>query len=212
MRTRPVNLLFAVLMSLLLAACRSEMPKHAPLPAGTVVLAFGDSVTFGTGATTGEDYPTRLAARSGWKVVNGGVPGDTAAAARSRIDALLQENKPALVIVELGGNDFLRRRAEGQVKEDLRAIVRTVKGAGAIPVLVSVPELSLGVLGLSDSPIYAALAEEEKIWLVNKVFSEVLSSEALRSDRIHPNGQGYQALADGIARSLAKAGLLTGPP
>jgi acyl-CoA hydrolase len=198
------------LLALLLSACRNEAPRAQLLAPGAVVLAFGDSVTFGTGAGAGEDYPAALAARSGWKIVNAGIPGDTAAAARTRIEPLLAEHKPVLVLVELGGNDFLRRRPEAEVKEDLRAIVRAVKTAGAVPVLVAVPEFSLGLLGLSDSAIYAALAKEEKIWLVNDVFAKVLSDDALRADRIHPNARGYRALADGIAQSLAKAGLLAG--
>jgi acyl-CoA thioesterase-1 len=211
LRSGPVRLLFALLIALSLLACRSDTPRHAVLAAGMVVLAFGDSVTFGTGAKPGEeDYPSRLAARSGWKIVNAGIPGDTAELARGRITTVLQESRPAMVIIELGGNDFLRRRSESAVKEDLRFIVRAVKSGGAIPVLVAVPELSLGLTGLSDSAIYAALAKEEKVWLVPNVMSGVLSTEALRSDRIHPNAQGYQQMADGIAQSLMKAGLLTG--
>ncbi len=212
MRVRLRHLLLLVSLAFLLAACRNETPRLAPLAAGSVVLAFGDSVTFGTGAGAGEDYPAQLAARSGWKIVNAGIPGDTAAVAQSRIAAVLRETNPALVLVELGGNDFLRRRAEGEVKEDLRAIVRAVKAGGATPVLVAVPEFSLGLTGFSDSAIYAALAKEEQVWLVKDVFSKVLSNDALRADRIHPNAQGYRALADGIAQSLGKAGLLAGAP
>lgn len=198
------------LLLLLLAAC-SESPHYQPLAPGAVVLAFGDSVTYGTGAGRGEDYPTRLARLSGWQVVNAGIPGDTALAARGRIAALLEEEMPALVIVELGGNDFLRRRAEAEVKEDLRAILQTVKAAGAQPVLVAVPGLSLlgATVGrLADAAIYHELAREEAVPLVEKVFAEVLSDPALRADRIHPNAAGYQLLADGIADSLARVGLL----
>lgn len=198
------------LLLLLLAAC-SESPHYQPLAPGAVVLAFGDSVTYGTGAGRGEDYPTRLARLSGWQVVNAGIPGDTALAARGRIAALLEEEMPALVIVELGGNDFLRRRAEAEVKEDLRAILQTVKAAGAQPVLVAVPGLSLlgATVGrLADAAIYHELAREEAVPLVEKVFAEVLSDPALRADRIHPNAVGYQLLADGIADSLARVGLL----
>jgi acyl-CoA thioesterase-1 len=204
-----INWFFLILFAFLLAACR-ETPKYQPLPPGTVVLAFGDSVTYGTGATPGEDYPTRLAQRSGWKVINVGIPGDTAADAKSRIDALLKETKPALVIVELGGNDFLRRRAESEVKEDLRAMLRTIKKSGAAPVLVAVPQFAIVPVGsLSDSAIYADLAKEENALLVEGVFSAVLSDPSLRADRIHPNAEGYRRLADGIAKKLAKAGLLS---
>ncbi len=199
----------ACLLCCLLAAC-SKPPAYPPLAANAVVLAFGDSVTFGTGAGLHENYPTRLAARSGWNVVNAGIPGDTASAARARIEAALQENNPALVIVELGGNDFLRRRSEPEVKEDLRAILKSVRQSGAMPVLVAVPAFSLVNWGLSDAAIYSALAEEEKVLLIENVFSKVLSDPDLRADPIHPNAQGYRVLADGVADGLRKAGLLAG--
>ncbi|OGB23951.1 MAG: arylesterase [Burkholderiales bacterium RIFCSPLOWO2_02_FULL_57_36] len=208
MLIKPGNVFFVLLFSFLLAACK-EAPRYQPAPAGTVVLAFGDSVTHGTGAGSSEDYPTRLAQRSGWKVVNAGIPGDTAAAATSRIDALLRETNPAMVIVELGGNDFLRRRGESEVKEDLRTILRAVKKSGATPVLVAVPQFSITLVGgLSDAVIYADLAKEESVLLVEDVFSDVLSDASLRADRIHPNAEGYRKLADGIAKALDKAGLL----
>jgi acyl-CoA thioesterase-1 len=201
------SVFLAALLAFSLIACK-ETPKHEPLPAGTVVLAFGDSVTHGTGAGPSEDYPTLLAQRSDWKVVNAGIPGDTALAARARIDTLLREVNPAMVIIELGGNDFLRRRPESEVKEDLRAMIRTVKKSGAVPVLVAVPQLAIVLVGdLSDSPIYAELAEEENVVLVEDVFSEVLSDPSLRADRIHPNAKGYGRLADGIAKTLSEAGL-----
>lgn len=209
-RIHPHKIFFTVLFAFLLAAC-SDSLKYEPLTGGTVVLAFGNSVTHGTGAKEGEDYPTRLALRSGWDVVNAGIPGDTARAAKSRIEKLLQETEPALVIVELGGNDFLRRHSAKEVKEDLRMILRAVKQSGATPVLVGVPELSVfraGVGSLSDSAIYAELAKEEKVLLVKDVFSSVLSNASLRADQIHPNAEGYRVLADGIAAALAGAGLL----
>lgn len=201
---------FCILLVFLLVAC-SDAPRYEALTPGTVVLAFGDSVTYGTGARRGEDYPTRLARRSDWEVVNAGIPGDTAGAARSRIETLLKETDPALVIVELGGNDFLRRRSEKEVKEDLRAILQAVRTSGAIPVLVGVPELSIfraSIGRLSDFPIYGELAEEEGVLLLDSVFSGVLSDVSLRADRIHPNAEGYRVLADGIAEGLAEAGLL----
>ncbi|CAL94740.1 GDSL-type esterase/lipase family protein [Azoarcus olearius] len=202
-------LLFA--LTLALAACGSDRPKYAPLPPGSVVLAFGDSVTWGTGAARGEDYPTRLAALSGWRIENAGVPGDLAETARNRIDEALEEHAPRLVLVELGGNDFLRRRPEQDVAEDLRAILRSVKAAGAQPVLVAVPAfspLAAATSGLKDALIYRRLADEEAVPLVGAVFADVLSDTKLRADPIHPNAQGYHRLAEGIAESLRDHGLL----
>ncbi|MFC5303260.1 GDSL-type esterase/lipase family protein [Azospira restricta] len=194
----------------LLAGC-GRKPKLAALPAGATVLAFGDSVTYGTGAAPGEDWPTRLAARSGWRIVNAGVPGDTAEAGRQRIGPLLDEHRPALVIVEIGGNDFLRRRPQAAVKEDLRAIVAAARAAGAQVVLVAVPELSL--LGAvtrkpSDAPIYAELGDEEKLPVVADVFADTLGDPALRADAIHPNAHGYERMAGELHAALRRLGLL----
>ena len=174
------------------------------------MLAFGDSVTFGTGAAPGEDWPGLLAAQTGWRVINAGIPGDTADAGRRRIKALLDEHQPALVIVEIGGNDFLRRRPQSAIKEDLRAMVQQIKLAGSQVVLIGVPELSLLAIVAgkpSDSRIYRDLADEENIPLIADVFSDVLANPALRADTIHPNATGYRQMADGILAQLKKLGL-----
>ncbi len=203
------RLLF-LLFVLVVAGCGGK-PKVSSLPAGSAVLAFGDSVTFGTGAAPGEDWPTRLAAISGWNITNAGIPADTAEAAKGRIGAAIAQTAPALVIVELGGNDFLRRRPEGQVKEDLRKILLEVRRAGIPAVLVAVPRFSLigaVVTGLPDADLYAQLAEEEKVPLVPRVFARILSDPGLKADQIHPNAEGYRQLADGIAAGLREAGYL----
>jgi acyl-CoA thioesterase I len=193
----------------LVAACGKVARLQAIAP-GQVVLAFGDSVTYGTGAAPGEDWPALLAALTGWQVINAGIPGDTAEAGKGRIKALLEEHRPALVIIEMGGNDFLRRRPANAIKEDLRLIVRLARDAGSQVVLIGVPELSLlaVVAGKpSDSPIFRALAEEEKISLVSDVFSDVLARPELCADRIHPNAEGYRRMAAGIHAQLQRIGL-----
>jgi acyl-CoA thioesterase I len=202
--------IFLVVLLALLAACGGKQ-KATPLPPGSPVLAFGDSVTFGTGAAPGEDYPTQLAAISGWNVTNAGIPGDTAEAARGRIRGAIEQAQPALVIVELGGNDFLRRRPEGQVREDLRAILNEVRRANIPVVLVAVPRFSLigaAVGALPDAELYEKLADEEKVPLVPEVFGRILADPGLKADQIHPNGPGYRQLAEGIARTLRDVGWL----
>lgn len=204
--------LLALGAATLLAACGRKQ-KLAAIPRGATVLAFGDSVTFGTGATPGEDWPTLLAAMTGWKIVNAGIPGDTAEAAQHRIEALLEAHRPALVIVELGGNDFLRRRAQKAVKEDLRRILGTIRATRAQAVLVAVPELS--VLGAvtrrpSDAPIYAELGKEENVPVIPDVFADILGKPELCADQIHPNAAGYRQMAAGLRAALQKTGLAKG--
>ena len=195
--------------SLLLLAC-GKAKKLSAIAPGKTVLAFGDSVTFGTGAAPGEDWPTLLGQQTGWQIVNAGIPGDTAEAGKRRFDALLEQHQPALVIIEIGGNDFLRRSDPKAVKEDLRGMIRAARQQGAQVALVAVPELSLlGALtrAPSDSPIYEELGDEENIPVIDKVFSEILSQPELCADQIHPNARGYQQMAEGIYQSLVKTGL-----
>lgn len=205
-----VFLAWFVIVAALLGACGRE-PRRAPLPVGSLVLAIGDSVTFGTGASPGEDYPTQLATLSGWSIRNQGIPGDTSAGLRARIDAALAETQPALVILEIGGNDFLKRLPEAETKENVRAVLKVIKQAGIPVVLVSTPKFSpLGaaVGMLPDAPIFAELAKEEKVTLVPSIFAKVVSDPDLKSDPIHPNALGYRKLAEGIAVVLADVGFL----
>ena len=192
----------------LLPAC-GRGKKAEPLPRGSAVIAFGDSVTHGSGAAAGEDWPSRLAEATGWQIRNAGVPGDTAQAARERLPQVLAGERPALVIIELGGNDFLRRRPQPAVKEDLRHLIRMAAASGARVVLVAVPELSLlGVVSgrPSDSPIYRELGKEEKVPVIADVFSDILARPEWCADKIHPNAEGYRQMAGGIHQALKKLG------
>ena len=209
---RPFAARLCLLAFLLLVvpAC-GDRDRFKPLPPGSTVLAFGDSVTAGVGADGGGNYPARLAAATGWTVVNGGLSGDTARGAGKRLAPLLAAHHPALVIIELGGNDFLRQTPAARVHTDLQDVIREASASGAEVALVAVPRLSLlraSVGALADSPIYAQLAEEEGVLLVPAIFSEVLSDPELRADEIHPNARGYEQLADGILAELTKAGLV----
>jgi len=210
-RHSPAIRLWALLALLALASGCSGDRRLAPLPADAVVLAFGDSITAGVGAGPGQDYPAALAAATGWQVVNAGISGDTARQARNRLGALLAATGPDLLILELGGNDFLRRTPPARVRDYLREIVREARASGTLVAVVAVPRLSLvrasaGVL--SDSPIYAEIAAEEGVILIPDILSEILSDGDLRADQIHPNAAGYRRLATGIKTTLASSGLL----
>lgn len=196
----------------LLAACGKRAPRVQALPAGSTVLALGDSLTAGVGATPDTAYPAVLQALTGWQVLNGGVSGDTTAQALARLPALLQEHQPALVIVSIGGNDFLRQMSAAGARETVREIVRTARAGGAQVLLVAVPQVSLlaaGTGSLKDHPLYAELAAELKLPLHAQGWAEVLSRPELRADTVHANAQGYRRFAEGLVQTLRKVGWLT---
>lgn len=194
----------------LLAACGAR-PRGTEVPPGATVLALGDSITFGTGAPPQASYPAVLAGVSGWEVVNAGVPGDTSAGALARLPALLQEHAPQLVLVSIGGNDFLRRMPVDQTRANVRAICEQAVAAGAQVLLVAIPEASamaVATRSLSDHPLYEEVADALKLPLHAGGWAGVLGDPSLRSDPIHANAQGYAAFARGLAQRLRELGLL----
>lgn len=207
-RYRTLLAIVLAVLFVLLGGC-GKKPGQSAIPPGASVLAIGDSVTFGTGAGTGMDYPSQLAAITGWIIHNHGIPGDTTTGVNERIAAAMSDTKPVLVLLEIGGNDFLRRTSEAEVKERIRATLQQIRSHGIPVVLVAVPQFSpLGaVLGrLPDAPLYAELAREENVAVVPDVLSDVLSEDELKADAIHPNAAGYKRMAEGIADRLTRSG------
>jgi len=195
------------------AACSRQpaAPATRPVPAGATVLALGDSITFGTGAAPGQDWPSVLAQAVGWQVVNAGVAGDTSAQALQRLPALLDAHRPALVIVSIGGNDLLRRQDEAALRSNLQRALQAVREAGAQALLVAVPRprLAAHVTGsLDDHPLYADIAQAAAVPLHAGGWSAVLSDPRLKSDLVHANAEGYRVFAEGLRASLRRSGLL----
>ncbi len=195
---------------LLLAACGGKSgKKQTKIAAGNTVLALGDSLTYGYGASPAESYPAQLQKLTGWEIINGGISGDTSAQALSRLPALLQR-KPKLVIISIGGNDFLRKLPETETRANIAEIIESVQKENIPAVLVGVPHLSVGALfgHLSDHPLYQELAEQYKIPLFEGAWSEILSDEKLKSDQIHANAAGYKVFAEKLEKFLQEEGFL----
>lgn len=198
-----------LLTGVLLAGCRPA--RNAALPRGAVVVALGNSITAGYGVGPDIAWPAVLAGGSGWRIINAGVSGDTTAGGLERLPDLLATHKPDAVIVELGGNDMLRRVPDERVMANLEAIVALVRGAAALPILVATPRPSVAgaMLGhLSAASLYASVADKARIHLVADALPRVLSDESLKLDPLHPNTAGHARLAELLAADLRAAGLL----
>jgi acyl-CoA thioesterase I len=203
--------LIYILFALILVSCGGGSEKYAAIPQGATVLVLGDSLSYGTGANTGEDYPTLLVKSTGWNIINEGVPGDTSAGGLARLPALLEAHQPKLLIVELGGNDFLQSVPNTETIANLKAILAQAKSSGVTTILVAIPEfnrLKAAFGKLSDHPLYATLAEETATPLISEVFSEVLSDGKLKSDPVHANALGYAEVAKQTHEKLQELGFV----
>jgi lysophospholipase L1-like esterase len=205
-RTRSPLLGTAMLLAaILLAACGAKTPTLPKLGTDAVVLAFGDSITFGTGAGENQSYPAMLEGLIGRKVHAAGVPGEVSAAGLARLPAALDYYTPQLLILCSGGNDFLRKLGKQQAAENLRAMVRTARDKGVAVMLIAVPEP-----GLMPSPpdFYQDIAKEFSIPYEGGALAKILRDNELKSDLIHPNAKGYARLAEAVAGVLKKSGAL----
>ena len=199
----------------LIAACDSKY-RHTPLPSTSNVVILGDSLTYGTGAGSGEDYASILAGNTGWNVINEGVPGNTSYDGLARLSQILEahesgEQKIDLLIVELGGNDFLKHVPKTETVSNLKAILDQAKAKSINTVLIAIPEFSpVGAAfgALSDHPLYENLAEETDTPLIEDLFSDVLAKNSLKADPIHPNAAGYRLVATELQNALIDLGFL----
>lgn len=200
---------FLALLVLLLAVACGGGKKEAALPAGSKVLALGDSLTAPHGVKAGEDWPTLLGQKTGWVVINAGVSGDTSAGALARLPELLDEHQPQLVLVSLGGNDMLRKIPQAQTVGNLGRMLDLAKASGARTVLLATPKPSIaGAVfnNLAPADFYAEVAKDKKVPLIGDAISDVLSDTNLKGDHLHPNAAGHALLADKIHAALKKNG------
>jgi len=191
---------FAVIAAVVFACGGENFAKIRNLhSAGESIICFGDSLTEGVGASAGEDYPSALSRQLGSPVINAGVRGDTTTAALERLaDEVLNKN-PRLVIVLLGGNDFLRQRSRRETRQNLEEIVRRVQAHGAMVVIAGI---RLGVFGDDYGEIFEQTAKQFGALYIPQVMKGILTNSSLRSDPIHPNGAGYRLIADRIVDKI----------
>jgi acyl-CoA thioesterase-1 len=196
--------LLAALCFGVLASCGGG-PKLDKLDAGAVILAFGDSLTFGTGAAPAESYPAVLERTIGRKVVNAGVPGEVSEKGLERLASALDEVKPKLLILCHGGNDFLQKLDEGRASANVRAMIQLARSQGVAVVLMATPKPGLPP---SVPMFYADIAKEFGIPYEESVIKSILFDNSMKSDLVHPNAKGYAQMAEALAAKLKKAGAI----
>jgi acyl-CoA thioesterase-1 len=194
------------LCAFLLACGKTKIPALPYLASDAVVLAFGDSLTHGTGTSVDKAYPAQLERLINHRVLVEATPGDNTADGLRKISDTLDRHAPALLILCLGGNDFLHKQAEPDTVNNLSRIIEQAKDRGISVLLIGVPKPAL--LGLRGAEFYADLAQRYGLPLENKIVAQLLSSESTRSDRFHPNAAGYAELAQAVATLLQQTGAI----
>lgn len=167
-----------------------------PLSPVDKIVCFGDSLTSGTGAGKGEDYPSQLSRLLGLRVINAGVPGDTTSSARERLESDVVARNPDLVIILLGGNDFLRRFPLQDTQDNIEKMVSRLKEEGMAVLLVS-------PLGYYDKA-YRKVARKYGIPFIPHLLRGIITNPQFKSDEFHPNSKGYHLIAQKIAEFIRK--------
>ena len=192
-----------------LAACGKRKSSAAALKSDARVLAIGDSLTFGYGASPDASWPVKLGEITGWQVENAGVNGDTSAGALQRLPSLLAAGSYDAILIGIGGNDMLRGVSASATRDNIAALVKEAREHTPHVALLATPApdaMRAFVGSLSDAPFYEEVAKSGQALLVANVYSSVLSNASLRSDRIHANAEGYAKVAQLLADQLKAAG------
>jgi lysophospholipase L1-like esterase len=195
--------IFSLLIALI--SC-DDTAKLQPLDSNATILAFGDSLTYGTGSSRNDAYPAVLQRLTGRHIINAGKPGEITSKGLSRLPQLIEQHQPQLIILCHGGNDILRKLNLDDTSNNIQQMIDIARQSNSQVILVGVPEFGLF---LDTSPIYEKLAVENNVPIETNALGDILGDNSLKSDHIHPNSRGYQILAEKIELLLQQTGAIT---
>lgn len=166
-------------------------------PDNTKILAFGDSLTYGSGVDTNESYPSQLASLLQTTVINAGISGEDSSEGLKRLPRVLQQYKPQIIVICEGGNDILRNKDLKKTKQNIAGMIQLAQKQKVFVILVGVPKLD--ILTVSTASFYFDLAKQYNIPLVDDALQTALNENSLKLDDGHPNAKGYEILSKKIA-------------
>jgi lysophospholipase L1-like esterase len=173
-------------------------------PKNSTIVAFGDSLVSGVGATSGHDFVSVLGKRIGKNIVNLGVPGNTTADGVLRMHEVVAHD-PGIVLLLLGGNDTLRRIPQETTEANLRVLIEGFLGKGAVVVLIGVRG---GIIGTDREYMYERVADTNGVVYIEDILDGIFLTPELMHDGIHPNDAGYARIADRIFGVLREHNLV----
>ncbi len=188
-----------LLLILLLVACNGGPAVTNSQPSSAVIVCFGDSLTYGTGADGDNGYPVQLSRMLGRPVINAGIPGDTTAGALNRLETDVLAHQPGYVLLTLGANDLRHRMSPAETRRNLSRIVERIQAAGAMVIMGGI---DIPLLGRDLNSVYRDVAKEQGALLIKNVLDDIIGKPELMSDQVHPNTQGYSIMAAYFAEAL----------
>ena len=177
---------------------------HMRLTPQETILAFGDSLTYGFGASPSESYPAQLSKLTGLRVINAGVNAETSQEGLHRLPPLLEDHSIKLMILFFGGNDIMQKRSMKHLKANLKTMIKMAKSHNIEVLLIALPNFS--IFGISDLELYKEISKEENVPLLSHMYANIITEPSLKSDQIHPNAKGYRVMAEKIFAALKKHG------
>jgi len=198
--------LLILLLCCAILSCTKAQPTLAKLSPDATIVAFGDSLTYGSGVKPENSYPHVLASLTSLKVVNAGVPGETSAQGLKRLPEILDQYQPQLIILCHGGNDLLRKLDKAQLANNLASMIQLSRDRGIDVIMLGVPEPKL--LFMESAPLYQELAEKQNLPINTSVIPSIVSDNSLKSDNVHPNARGYKMMADAVYQLMQQSGSL----
>jgi acyl-CoA thioesterase-1 len=188
---------------------KQQLREVASMPSSTeIIICFGDSLTFGTGASKGMDYPSQLSKVLGKPVINKGIPGDTTSSALLRLKKDVLSKNPDIVLITLGGDDLKNGVTRGITLGNLKQIVQTIQKQGA---KVIIGGLSWPGMDRGFGKGYEGLAQQTGALLIPDLFTAIADNPVLMSDPIHPNNSGYRIIARRFSDAIKSSGLKPKP-
>lgn len=179
--------------------------KRTAVSEDAVIVAFGDSLTYGVGASTQDNYPSVLGKLINREVICCGVSGETTKQGLRRLPKVLEKYSPQILLLCLGGNDFLRKHSQKSTIANLEKMIKLAQQQQVEVVLIGVPRPSIF---LSTAEFYEQLAEKYHLVYEGEVLETILAKKSLKADPIHPNAAGYAQMAQAIANTLRSSGLV----
>ena len=190
---------------LIASGCGEKNSSLSPLSSSSVILAYGDSLTYGYNVKRSESYPAKLEVLTGVSVINSGVSGEVSAQGLKRLPKVLDEHHPQLLILCHGGNDLLRKMDLEEMESNIRSMIQLSLDRDIPVILLGVPKPGIF---LSSFDVYKKIANSMNIIFIEDLISDVLGDKSLKSDSIHPNKKGYNVMAEEIYSLLLDKGAI----